>query len=48
MKILKQFMQFLYMALKFTKYTQNHETCVSKKQILSIKLNYWKWEDHYY
>lgn len=48
MIILKQFMQFLYMALKFTKYTQNHETCVSKKQIRTIKLNYCKSEDHYY
>jgi len=46
MRILKQFMKFLYMALKCTKYTQNHEACVSKKQILTITLNYCKWEDH--
>jgi len=48
MRILKQFMQFLYMALKFTKYTQSYEACISKKQILTIKLNYCKWENHYY
>jgi hypothetical protein len=35
MRILKQ---FLYMALKFTKYTQSYEACISKKQILTIDL----------